>query len=317
MIKPIIAGVALLSIASCSGLGIQKSQTDKTNQSGEVMKVSTWADDSKPAQTSTGGTKFTTGQDGAMMTLNYTLREGSPDGKVLETTIESVAKENDIYTTGAIYQPFSTFLGKNQVIKGFEEGLMGMKKWDKKVIVVPPEKWYGTGETLQKVNKNQIAPEITVTRDKNFISDTIVNTFDMNVFPDNIKQKLKNTKVGETFIENGTNAIVKAKTDTGITLEIQNTLNPFYKKAKTVGTKVSTPQADFTIKSLTETGVVLDVTNKQSPFYNKKFEVGSQVEINGTKIAIRKIDGDTITVGQTHPLAGKTLYFDVEILDVK
>lgn len=328
MIKPIIAGVALLSITSCTGLGIQKTDTKPTNNSGEVITVSTGSKtDTQTGEvenmtntgtdTSTGGTKYTQGQDGAMIQLNYTLREGSEDGKILETTLESVAKENGLYKTGAVYQPFTTFLGRGQVIKGFEKGLMGMKVGDKKMIVVSPEEGYGTGETLTTVPRMQIAPEVEITQDKQILNDTFSNTFDLSVFPDEIKTKISELKVGETFSENGMDAIVKAKTETGVTLEIPNIQSPFYKKEKTVGTKVSTPQADFTIKALTETGVVIDVINKQSPFYNKEFKVGAEVDSNGNKIAIRKIEGDNITIGQTHPLAGKTLYFDVEVLDVQ
>ena len=63
-----------------------------------------------------------------MVSLNYTLREGSPTGKVLETTLESVAKENGLYQSGASYKPFEFVLGTNAVVPGFEKGVASMKK---------------------------------------------------------------------------------------------------------------------------------------------------------------------------------------------
>jgi FKBP-type peptidyl-prolyl cis-trans isomerase 2 len=41
--------------------------------------------------------------------------------------------------TESEYTPFSVMLGSNQVIPGFENGIMGMKKGEKKTIEVPPE----------------------------------------------------------------------------------------------------------------------------------------------------------------------------------
>jgi FKBP-type peptidyl-prolyl cis-trans isomerase len=42
------------------------------------------------------------------------------------------------------FQPFEVIIGTNGVIPGFEKGLLGMKKGEKKTIMVPPELGYGT-----------------------------------------------------------------------------------------------------------------------------------------------------------------------------
>ena len=39
----------------------------------------------------------------AVVSLNYTLREGAANGKVIESTIESVAKENGLYQSGMTF----------------------------------------------------------------------------------------------------------------------------------------------------------------------------------------------------------------------
>ena len=65
---------------------------------------------------------------GSIVTLNYTLRSDSETGKIEETTLQSVAEANGLAKSGATYQPFQVALGQNQVILGFEKGLMGVKK---------------------------------------------------------------------------------------------------------------------------------------------------------------------------------------------
>lgn len=43
--------------------------------------------------------------------------------------------------------PFSFVLGEGSVIKGWDEGLVGMKVGETKVLTIPPEKGYGAGGT--------------------------------------------------------------------------------------------------------------------------------------------------------------------------
>ncbi len=47
-------------------------------------------------------------------------------------------------------------------------------------------------------------------------------------------------------------------------------------------------------------------------------EVGMQFQAGGGQIVtVKKVDGDTVTIDANHELAGKTLTFDVEIVDVR
>ncbi len=69
----------------------------------------------------------------------------------------------------------------------------------------------------------------------------------------------------------------------------------------------------------------MDIVNSKSPFAGKKFEVGATGELvvpnSDTKMPLKivAINGEQIDVEMpnTHPLAGKTLFFDVEVLDVQ
>ncbi len=253
---------------------------------------------------------------GSKATINYTLHEGTADGKVLETTSESVAIQYGIFTTGSTYQPFQVDIGTNSVIVGFERGLLGMKKGELKMIQVLPEDGYGTGAVLKEIPKYVIAPVFTMTQDKKLLEDTVTQTVEKS----SLNDEMKNAKVGQILTgANGATAKVMESTDTSVTFEIENVDNPFYKKEVKVGAVADNAGATFKIVSITDTSVVLEVTNKESPFYNKKFDIGEKFFPipGGPEVSIVAIGEDTVTIGETHPLAGKTLYFDVEIVDVE
>lgn len=65
------------------------------------------------------------------------------DGTVFDTSIEEVAKEAGIYNSQRKYTPLTVTVGSGRVIKGFHEGLIGMKEGEEKNLTIPPEKAYG------------------------------------------------------------------------------------------------------------------------------------------------------------------------------
>ena len=77
---------------------------------------------------------------GDNVSVDYT---GSLNGTVFDTSVESVAKENDLYTPNRTYEPLLFTVGKEQTIKGFDEGVIGMKIGESKTLVIPPDEAYG------------------------------------------------------------------------------------------------------------------------------------------------------------------------------
>jgi peptidylprolyl isomerase len=90
-------------------------------------------------------------KNGDFTLVNYTLKV-KESGDIVDTTIESVAKEKGIRhehgeaTEGAEahrYEPFFLVVGEGWVPKGFDEGLVGLETGQSATIEVPPDKAYG------------------------------------------------------------------------------------------------------------------------------------------------------------------------------
>ena len=88
---------------------------------------------------------------------------GSLDnGKVFDTSIEKVANESNLSRSGD-YKPLKFTVGKGRVIKGFDEGVIGMKVGETRNLTIPPEKGYGLTKTelIHVFPIVQVIPETT------------------------------------------------------------------------------------------------------------------------------------------------------------
>lgn len=304
----------LLIAVACATIGLSSCGMD-SNQNTDTPPSK------NPNVSTTTGSKSVVAS-GTVVSLNYTLHQDKADGKVLESTVESVAKSEGLYQTGGRYQPFQVLVGAvpAQVIPGFEKGLLGMKVGEKKVIEVSPKDGYGEDTIVRPVSKYEIAPSFTVTLDKSKFQDKVTEKVSKAM----LGEDGKTVTVGKTLNgANGMTAVVKNIDDDTVTLEIDNKAHPFYGKKFVVGAKANQEGMEWTIKSINGTGATFDIVNTKSPFYGKNFVVGASAQIPGATqsgtIVIESMSGDTISVKMPneHPLHGKTLFFEVEIVDIK
>ncbi|MFQ5838034.1 MAG: FKBP-type peptidyl-prolyl cis-trans isomerase [Thermoplasmata archaeon] len=91
------------------------------------------------------------------------------DGRVFDTSIAAVAEDDAGYpkalsfTLRDTYRPLEFLIGGTEtpVIEGFEEGIIGMREGEVKLIEVPPEKGYGLSDPSQ-IEVRPILVELTV-----------------------------------------------------------------------------------------------------------------------------------------------------------
>jgi len=78
---------------------------------------------------------------GDTVLVNYTGR--TTDGKLFDTSIESVAKEGGLNQPGRPYEPIQVVLGAGSVIQGWDEGLLLLNEGAKAKFVIPSSLAYG------------------------------------------------------------------------------------------------------------------------------------------------------------------------------
>lgn len=74
--------------------------------------------------------------------VNYTGK--MLDNLVFDTSIDSVARANNIFNVNRDYEPLDFIFGRGSVIPGFEFGVFNMEKGDKATIIMPSLYAYGS-----------------------------------------------------------------------------------------------------------------------------------------------------------------------------
>ncbi len=92
-------------------------------------------------------------KSGDAILLHYTLVL-KDENKVLETTVEEVAKEHGIYSDKTTYKPILLIVGAGEIPAGLEEAIIGMRENEEKEVEVPPEKGFGKRDP----NKVKVLP---------------------------------------------------------------------------------------------------------------------------------------------------------------
>ncbi|MCR5065090.1 MAG: FKBP-type peptidyl-prolyl cis-trans isomerase [Bacteroidales bacterium] len=88
---------------------------------------------------------------GRNVAINYTGR--LLDGKIFDTSVEKVAKDNGIYDPSRQYAPLSYTVGSMSLIRGWDKGVINQPEGSKLTLIIPS--WLGYG---QKGNSDRIPP---------------------------------------------------------------------------------------------------------------------------------------------------------------
>ena len=82
-------------------------------------------------------------QEGDFIRLNYT---GYANGILFDTTVEQKAREAGVFEEEKSYQPKVICVGKQQIILGLDEAIIGKEPGFEETLEVPPEKAFGEHE---------------------------------------------------------------------------------------------------------------------------------------------------------------------------
>lgn len=252
---------------------------------------------------------------GDNVSVDYTV---IVNGSIIATSVESVAKENNLSKPGSKYIPLTLTVGKGKVIEGFDEGITGMRIGETKTITIPPEKAFGLKDPklISTIPIIQIIPT-TITFPK--VVDVSVDEFD-SVFG-------TNHTIGDTV-----------QTPSNINMTIQNMTN------STVYLSYNVKVGDESTKSgLKETIIKIDennITTKNDAKKNDTIQLqgtawnSTVIDINSENITlrnnripdtnIRTLSGninihfnDTyITVDANKEFAGETMIYNVTIRSI-
>lgn len=91
---------------------------------------------------------------GTSMSVNYAGY--LIDGSLFDTSIESIAKDNGIFNEGRPYEPLPVAVGMGQVIPGWDEGLLLLKKGSKGKFIIPSPLGYGENAMGDRIPANSI-----------------------------------------------------------------------------------------------------------------------------------------------------------------
>jgi FKBP-type peptidyl-prolyl cis-trans isomerase SlyD len=80
-------------------------------------------------------------ENGDTISVNYVGK--LEDGTIFDTSLKEAAIQAGIYNQMRDYKSLTFNVGAGQMIKGFDEGVVGMRVGDEKTFTIPPEDAYG------------------------------------------------------------------------------------------------------------------------------------------------------------------------------
>ncbi len=210
------------------------------------------------------------------------------NGTVFDTNVKEVALQADLKRES--YEPFVFVVGNGDVVNGFDSNVLGMKKGEKKKFTLQPEEAYGP------VNERLFIKGLKRNLDLGRYSILDLNTYN-HLFQNE-------AKIGETLQREDIPWKIQVVDVNDTSVKLEHMLN--------VGDVIN-------VSGTTWDGNVVDVNNENiTVLQNPK--VGQRIAFptsNGIIAGVvNNVDSETYDLDANHPLAGKTLVFEVEVLDV-
>ncbi len=259
---------------------------------------------------------------GDMISVNYT---GSiQNGKVFDTNIESVAKQHDIKKPE--YVPLNFTVGGSEMIKGFDEGVLGMKVGETRTLTILPENGYGpiNPELIKRYDliENISAKENTLPR----VFNISLEQFESTYGPDHNKS--------DSVIPPGTNinlTIQNINSSVSLSYDLPVGFQIFTQNSPWNMTVVKINETNITIKPNIKindtirfpidqfqktpwTSTVIGLTDDNITIKHNPIPETIVQTMFGTMTV--RFNDTSLIIDQNQELAGKTLIFNVTLLSI-
>jgi len=252
-----------------------------------------------------------------------------PDGTVFDTSDPEVAKSAGLYQEGRPYQPLPVGVGAHNVIKGFEDGLLGMKEGESRTLTIAPEDGYGPSDPTKidvVPQLNDIPATQTFEREINVPAIQFNMTFgDENKVGDIIP--VPGSSINMTILEIGETVKLSYDMEVGDRIEGGETLwadevievnstQIVVRHDVEVGDIIQFPETPWnsTVLEVTETNITL----QHNPIPDTTVYTTVQTLFGPQQVPVEVHFNETdIILDSNHFLAGKTLTFEVEVVAIE
>ena len=253
------------------------------------------------------------------------------NGTLFDTNYRGLAEQEGLSPFNIKQDTLNFTLGEHTVIEGLEEGIIGMKQGEKKSFAVLPEKAYGQvieNNVLQwpsKIDRNKkavvgrvarlskkevldslevIGPDGEKIDNKTVVQGQVIYAPDSNV--DYIVRQVKGDDVNVFINVSVGDHIRLPGTTWNSTVITMNMTDIIVMQDPSLGDDSSTQWGVYNVTVFTEEGYTLTT----------QLIEGMRLDVNGKYGTIVNIDDQAVTFDANHPLAGKTLTFEVELVDL-
>ncbi|MFA5382306.1 MAG: FKBP-type peptidyl-prolyl cis-trans isomerase [Candidatus Micrarchaeia archaeon] len=206
------------------------------------------------------------------------------NGSIIDTSIEEIAVENNIFNSNRDYSPIEVqLLDNNGYIKGLTHGLLGLENGSNETLIISPEMAYG------KANESEIF------KTPKYFTFELIEELNKSNFE-------KEYKLNETFKEQNWNITV---------INITNSTYIFEHHPKINTTFITMGIPKF----------IYDL-NKTHAFVETQLELGSKHYFEHPKdhslktARITSIENDIITIDFNKELAGEIIIMDIWVRNI-
>ena len=252
-----------------------------------------------------------------------------PDGTIFDTSDPEVALSAGVYQEERPYQPLQVGVGAHNVIKGFEDGLLGMKEGESRTLTIAPEDGYGPLDPT----KIDVIPQLNdIPATQTFMREISVPAIQFNMtfgtdyevgdvipIPDS-PINITVLKIGET-VNMSYNMEVGDKIEGGETLWADevievNLSHIVVRHDVEVGDVIQFPESPWNSTVLEVTGT--NITLQHNPIPDTTIFTTVQTMFGPQQVPAQVHFNETdIILDSNHFLAGKTLTFEVEVVAIE